>query len=156
MTRPFDAVLGEDVVVAAAESFFECSGQAFFCNGALVMPCGIACQRRLIRMNVQLFFPDKFGTDRRLPPAGRFCNMSPEVPSPSRGSGCGFRLRSRQLSETMLVPEPPPIFPMLAVVLSCHVALRKLCDCVGGRLDAVDAVLRVKTCMGGFSLDFSL
>ena len=82
--------------------------------------------------------------------------MLPEVPSPSRGSGFGFRLRSRQLSETILVPEPPPIFPMLAVVLSCHVALRKLCDCAGGRLDAVDAVLRVKTGMGGFSLDFSL
>ena len=36
----------------------------------------------------------------------------------------------------------------------CHVALRKLCDCTCSRLDAVDAVLRVKTCMGGFSLDF--
>jgi len=34
------------------------------------------------------------------------------------------------------------------------VALRKLCDCVGGRLDAVDAVLRVETGVGGFSLDF--
>ena len=30
MTKPFDAVLCKDVVVAAAESFFECSGQAFF------------------------------------------------------------------------------------------------------------------------------
>ena len=35
-----------------------------------------------------------------------------------------------------------------------HVALRKLCDCAGGRLDAVDAVLRVETGVGGFSLDF--
>ena len=58
-----DAVLGEDVVVAAAEGFFECGGQTLFGNGALVMPCGIACQRRLIRMDIQLFFPDKFGTD---------------------------------------------------------------------------------------------
>ena len=33
-------------------------------------------------------------------------------------------------------------------------ALRKLCDCTRSRLDAVDAVLRVETGVGGFSLDF--
>ena len=58
-----DAVLGEDVVVAAAEGFFECGGQTLFGNGALIVFCGHARQRCLIGMNVQLFFPDKFGTD---------------------------------------------------------------------------------------------
>ena len=118
MTKPFDAVLCKDVVVAAAESFFECSGQAFFwqrrSRNALRHRLSAASHTH----GYSAFLPRPASHQSSLLPAGRFCNMFPEVPSPSRGSDFEFRLRSTQLSETMLVPEPPPIFPMLAVVLS--------------------------------------
>lgn len=99
------------------------------------------------------FLPRPASHQSSLLPAGRFCNMFPEAPSPSRGSGFEFRLRSRSFPKRCWYRSRRRFFrcwqwyfhprgPAEAVRLR------------GRPLDAVDAVLRVETGVGGFSLDF--
>ncbi len=154
MTSPSMPCCAKTLLSLPPKVFFECSGQAFFCNGALVMPCGIACQRRLIRMDIQLFFPDQLRTNLLcfLLEGSVICFQ--KLHRRPRGSGFEFRLRSRSFPKRCWYRSRRRFFrcwqwcfhprgPAEAVRLR------------GRRLDAVDAVLRVETGVGGFSLDFS-
>lgn len=118
------------------------------------MPCGIACQRRLIRMDIQLFFPDQLRTNL-------LCFLL-------EGSViCFQKLHRRLVVQTSnfafdhaafrndVGTGAAADFSDVGSGTFIHVALRKLCDCVGGRLDAVDAVLRVETGVGGFPWIFA-
>lgn len=100
------------------------------------------------------FLPRPASHQSSLLPAGRFCDMFPEAPWPSRGSGFEFRLRSRSFPKRCWYRSRRR-FSDVGSGAFIHVALRKLCDCVGGRLDAVDAVLRVETGVGGFPWIFA-
>ena len=104
-------------------------------------------------MNVQLFFPDKFGTDGVCLLLEGFLICCQKFHRRLVVQAADFAFDKAALRNDIGAGTAAD-FSDVGCGALCHVALRKLCDCTCSRLDAVDAVLRVETGVGGFSLDF--